>query len=169
MIYTILDAHEYFVFACNMPLGSMDMLECEMAGYTSSHKAIKAGIEASSYCKVGYNDKTNNVDFVFGVTADPSDPATGIPWLLRRDGFKITKSWLKQCRDSIFPEMESTYPILKNYVHKKNKQSIRWLRWLGFSFYDVEVTFPNGPDDIAPVYLFVKLGGYPICAPQQQQ
>jgi hypothetical protein len=153
-----------------MPLRPIDILECEMTGYQSSHLAIEAGIEASpAYCKVGYNNKTDNVDFVFGIAQDPDDPAIGIPWMLARDGFNITKSWLKHCRDVIFPEMEGVYPILKNYVHKDNAASIRWLRWLGFTFYEVEVTFPNGEDAVAPVYLFVKLGGNPICVRPQQQ
>lgn len=165
MKYSILDAHQYHVFACNMPLRPIDSLECEMAGYPSSHIAIAEGIQASpDYCKVGYNKETDNVDFVFGIARDDSDPAVGIPWLLARDGFKMTKSWLRICRDEVFPEMDNIFPILKNYVHKDNKDSIRWLKWLGFTFYPIEVTFPNGDDLIAPVYLFVKLGGNPLCA-----
>lgn len=168
--YQILDAHKYHVFACSMPLRPMDALECEMAGYPSSQTAIAEGIRNSpDYCKVGYNTETDDVDFVFGIARDIDNIAIGVPWMLAKDGFKITKSWLRHCRDVIFPEMNDTFPVLMNYVHKENKESIRWLKWLGFSFYDVDVTFPDGEDDIAPVYLFTKLGGIPICAPQQQQ
>ncbi len=84
MNYQILDAHKYHVFACSMPLRPIDALECEMAGYSSSHIAIEAGIKASpDYCKVGYNTKTDNVDFVFGIARYADNPAIGMPLMFK--------------------------------------------------------------------------------------
>lgn len=159
MKYSILDAHDYSVFACSLNLRSIDRVECEAAGYGSSYEAIEDGLNRSPYCKVGYNTKTDEVDFVFGVAVDPEVPSVGIPWMLATDKLKITKSWLKHCKEVIFPQMDDMYPVLQNYVHQDNHESIRWLKWLGFTFYDVEGI---------PFYIFTKLGGNPICVHPQQ-
>ena len=154
MNYSILDAHKYPVFACSLNLRAIDVLECEMSGFTSSHEALAQGLRMSPYCKVGYNKTTDNIDFVFGVAEYPDEPHIGVPWLLATDKFKITKSWLRHCRDVIFPKVNNRYPILQNYCHKENLATQRWLSWLGFSFYNVEGQ---------PYYLFTKLGGNAIC------
>ena len=152
-----------------MELRPMDVEECRLVGSTDGLESILRGVLASAdtYCKAGFNTKTGLPEFIFGV-ASTDEPTTGSPWLLATKDFKITKDWLKMCRNQIFPEMDKTFPILKNFVHKDNIESIQWLRWLGFSFYDVPVTFTEDQTEAVPMYLFVKLGGTPLCVNQYQ-
>ena len=148
----------------DMELRPIDIEECALVGSKDSLDSIMKGILASwdVYCKAGFNTKTGLPEFIFGVASTDS-PAIGSPWLLATKDFKITKDWLKMCRDLIFPQMDDTFPILKNFIHKENKESIQWLKWLGFSFYDVPVVFTEDQTEAVPMYLFVKLGGTSQC------
>jgi hypothetical protein len=153
-----------------MELREIDLIECALVGSKDSLDSIILGILNSglTYCKAGFNTITGLPEFIFGVAAT-DNPIMGSPWMLATEDFKITKDWLKMCKGEVFPEMEATFPILSNFVHKDNQESIQWLRWLGFSFYDVPVTFTDDQTEPVPMYLFTKLGGSPICVPQQQQ
>ena len=152
----------------DMQLRPMDLLECELVGSPDGTTSILTGILASSatYCKAGFNIKTGLPEFIFGVTPVDDQPAIGSPWMLATEDFKITKDWLRMCRDEIYPQMDKTFPILMNYVHKDNQESIRWLRWLGFSFHDVPVVFTKEQTEPVPMYLFTKIGGSPVCVTQ---
>jgi hypothetical protein len=153
----------------DMELRPLDLLECALVGATDdSTDIILHGILASGmvYCKAGFNLTTGLPEFIFGVSATDS-PDIGTPWLLGTTDFVITKEWLKMCKYKIFPQMDGTFPILKNYVHKDNVESIRWLKWLGFTFYDIPVIFTDEQTEPVPMYLFVKLGGTPLCVAQQ--
>jgi hypothetical protein len=43
----------------------------------------------------------------------------------------------------VIEEMLTICPRLYNMVHGRNKESIRWLKWLGFTIDD---PVPHGPD-----------------------
>ncbi len=63
---------------------------------------------------------------------------TGSPWMLGSDAFdefknKHKKHFYKACKKWVL-DMNSMYPLLCNYVDKRNDTSIQWLRHLGFSF-----------------------------------
>ena len=148
----------------NMKLRPMDIIECRLTGEPNTQMAIGKGLAVSEndYCKIGYNTITNRPDFVVGV-ANLGDPSTGVPWLLATSDLKITKDWLKACKNEVFPEVSKLYPILSNYVSKHNVEAIRWLRWLGFTIYDIPVSF-TADHQVADVFLFTKLGGRPLCA-----
>jgi len=152
----------------NMKLRPIDILECRMAGTSDTKKAIALGMHLSEdyYCKIGVNTITNEPEFVWGI-ASTGDPTLGVPWMLASNKFKITTDWLKRCKKEVLPEMNRTFPILRNFVHKNNTQSIAWLKWLGFSFYDIPVSFSVDGDQ-ADVLLFTKLGGDHLCVNQQQ-
>lgn len=146
--------------ALALKLRPIDVLECSITGHSDPFDAILHSIESSidTYCQAGINTETDEVDFIFGVAANPEDPTVGYPWLLANSNFRITADWLKQCKRDIFPIMSNTFPILKNFVHKDNKASIKWLSWLGFRFYNVPVTFDTKDPRPAPMLLFAKLG-----------
>ncbi len=57
----------------------------------------------------------------------------GVPWLLGTDlSKKVKKAFLNEIKDCL-RIMLKEYRFLINYVHPQNKQSIRWLKWLGFT------------------------------------
>lgn len=152
-----------------MELRPIDLLECELIGSPDGTTSIITGILGSGdvYCKAGFNTDTGLPEFIFGVAKVDGQVAVGSPWLLATEDFKITKDWLKMCKNEIFPEMEATFPVLMNYIHKDNTESIQWLKWLGFSFYDIPVVFTDDQVEPVPMYMFTKLGGTPVCVTQQ--
>jgi len=148
-----------------MQLRPMDLLECRMVGSPDSSTSILTGILGSSdiYCKAGFNTITGLPEFIFGVASVDGQPATGSPWLLATTDFKITRDWLRRCKEKFFPEAAAIFPILTNFVHKENREAIKWLRWLGFTFYDIPVVFTRHQTEPVPMYMFTKLGGTPVC------
>jgi hypothetical protein len=165
MNYTAVDINEapqYLIeLVANMELRPIDVLECELAGSPNPRIALLRAMQCSldTYCKIGVNTVTGLPEFIYGV-ASTDDVTIGAPWLLATEDFKITPDWLKACRREVFPEMNATFPILRNFIHKENRESIAWLKWLGFEFHDIPVTFREDGAP-APMYLFVKLGGSP--------
>jgi hypothetical protein len=57
----------------------------------------------------------------------------GVPWLLtgtpvdrcKRDFLRLTRAGVARMRHQ--------FPVLTNFVHAEYVQSVRWLRWLGFT------------------------------------
>jgi hypothetical protein len=65
----------------------------------------------------------------------------GTPWLLSANGvLRAQKSLLKTC-GPVIDRMLASYPRLINLVDERNTVSIRWLRWLGFTFDEAVIPF----------------------------
>lgn len=61
-------------------------------------------------------------------------PNIGIPWLLGTDELpKIAREFIPESRAWI-DRVHAHYDVLFNFVYAGNTTSIRWLKWLGFSF-----------------------------------
>lgn len=121
----------------NMQLRPLDVHECALAGQSMA-EAIKHAVDASEYLSAIVDATTLEPLAIYGVASDEDDESVGIPWLLAIPDFKMTKTWLKECKAEVFPEMQALYPTLRNYVYKGNRESILWLRWLGFSMHETE-------------------------------
>lgn len=68
----------------------------------------------------------------------------GIPWLLgTENALKYKRCFLTQV-PAVINEMLDICPRLFNYVHIKNKVSIRWLKRIGFTF---DEALPYGCDN----------------------
>jgi hypothetical protein len=70
-----------------------------------------------------------------GVGLEPN--GDGVPWFLRTNHFdswkqKNLRSFLRSTKSWI-EHMGETYPSMHNYVDVRNKESINWLKHLGFS------------------------------------
>lgn len=67
---------------------------------------------------------------------------SGIVWLLAtNEAMKHRREFLRLTHD-VLGEMLRICPRLCNFVHTKNRDSIRWLRWMGFI---IEDPMPYGP------------------------
>lgn len=55
----------------------------------------------------------------------------GVPWLLATDEFKKYPDFLKFFPHLYFLKMKQRFGYLYNYVHVKNKTSIKWLKMCG--------------------------------------
>lgn len=62
----------------------------------------------------------------------------GIPWMLGTDAaLKHKKRFFTEV-PNVIKEMLFLCSKLHNYVHCKNVESIKWLKWIGFKFCDPE-------------------------------
>ena len=121
----------------NMQLRPLDVHECALAGQSMA-EAIRHAVGTSEYLSAIVDTTTLEPLAIYGVASDEDDESTGIPWLLATEDFRMTKGWLKECKKEVFPEMQELYPYLQNYVYIGNRESILWLRWLGFKMYETE-------------------------------
>ena len=96
---------------------------------------------------------------MFGVGLDPEHKTHALPWLLGSDEIiKVQKSFLKESKIWV-DKITKEYDLLYNYVHIGNRVSIKWLKYLGFTFIRLIPEYGVGKK---PFYEFVK-----ICATQQ--
>lgn len=71
---------------------------------------------------------------IFGVTPLPEDSSIGIIWMLATKDFdKYAMPFAFRCK-KVVEQMIKNYEYVYNYIHDKNKLSVKWLKWLGFSF-----------------------------------
>ena len=70
---------------------------------------------------------------VFGLVIHDIMAGTGSPWMLGTDGaLKHRRQFLTET-PQVIEEMLRKCVKLVNHVHVKNRESVRWLRWLGFT------------------------------------
>lgn len=76
---------------------------------------------------------------MFGVT--PMGGTVGAPWLLGSDG--VLEHWREFVRRSgeEFARIRRPYTYLYNYCDARNELAMRWLRWLGFEFVELEPAY----------------------------
>ncbi|MEZ0575444.1 hypothetical protein ACQ0P8_15965 [Halodesulfovibrio aestuarii] len=90
---------------------------------------------------------------VIGVAPSIKSDCEGQPWMLGTDDIcSDTKAFLRWPLE-LLPLMHRVYPVLRNMVDARNKNSIQWLRRMGFTL--AQDTVPYGPFGI-PFYEFYK-------------
>jgi hypothetical protein len=57
----------------------------------------------------------------------------GCPWLLGTSEVERQARPFLRLSRAFLAEMRATYPELENHVDARNRTSLRWLRWLGFT------------------------------------
>lgn len=81
---------------------------------------------------------------LFGVVNEENK--IGIPWMVATDKFsgsKIERYFIKNCKKYIKYMFDlGGYEMLLNCVDVDHKQSIRWLRWCGFTMEDIVIHGP---------------------------
>jgi len=117
-----------------------DRQEIWAATLATPHEALDISLSFSTLAWTGLID---GVPFVmFGVAAASPWCRHGIPWLLSGPQIEIHRTAaLRLCRRYI-KEIAEQHPILANFVDARNRTSIRWLKWLGFT---VKPAIPYGP------------------------
>jgi hypothetical protein len=75
-------------------------------------------------------------EMMFGVGDLNILAGVGAPWLLGTDEVvRHQTAFLRGSRDWL-DQLLQRYSVLRNFVDDRNKVSIRWLKWLGFSLLD---------------------------------
>lgn len=108
-----------------------DVIEMSALG-TTPEKAMIDSLKRSDWALTAC---VNGVPVcMFGVAPRSVLLGEGVPWMLAANGLeRIQRQFLKTSRPAIDAMLKS-YPRLMNFVHAENRVTIRWLRWLGFSF-----------------------------------
>jgi hypothetical protein len=97
-------------------------------------QALMQSVAVSDMLWTGFN--TDAPICVFGVRTESFMEGIGIPWMLGTDEMSVCKRDIVLKSTVIVESMLTRYRRLHNYVDARNKASIRWLRWLGFTIYD---------------------------------
>lgn len=79
---------------------------------------------------------------IFGLPLVSQLPRVGVPWLLGTDDLNNVRLAFGRESREIVEGWKSEVDQMVNYVDSRNKASISWLEWLGFSVDDPE---PHGP------------------------
>lgn len=71
---------------------------------------------------------------IFGVVdSHETIPRVGYVWMLGTNKIKdIRGQFLRKCKEQLI-QQEEPYEVLTNFVDKRNKVHIKWLRWMGFT------------------------------------
>ena len=105
--------------------------------YATSGQSPKTALLSSVMCtdQLVCYFATEELLGIGGVGLEPD--GNGIPWFLRTNYFhswkqKNLRSFLRSTKSWI-EHMGEIYPAMYNYVDARNKESINWLKHLGFS------------------------------------
>lgn len=136
-VYIVADATMEDMDELQSSMRSQDIDEV-MAAVGNIDKALRLSLLGSLLCKSVRCD--DGLVCVYGVAAIDIAGGIGMPWMLGTtllDG-KHKRAVLQIGRECLSTMSELFPERLENHVDVRNVKSIRWLRWLGFSFCDPE-------------------------------
>lgn len=115
-------------------LRDIDRREVAAVTGRSVKAAIISGSRMSDYCRVGCAD---GVPFcIYGVRRMSATSDSGIIWMLATDDLpKHAIKFGRECGNEV-RKMLDGFKLVENWCHADNKITIRWLKWLGFTFKD---------------------------------
>lgn len=122
-------------------LREADVQEVYAASHLDPLTALRRSLVVSRNPKIGTADGL--ACCIFGVAAPSVLSETGVPWLLATPEItQHARAFLRMSHDYV-ASMRADYEVLRNMVDARNKDAIKWLRWLGFR---IDPAIPFGPD-----------------------
>lgn len=108
-----------------------DRDEIAAASGKTPAQALAFSLRKSSIARTALVDGVPEV--MFGVGDINILAGVGAPWLLGTDA--VERHYVAFLRGSVDwrDQLLARYPTLKNFVDARNRASVRWLRWLGFT------------------------------------
>lgn len=129
--------------ALTLALRKADREEVEALTGRNPREVLVESVKVSQKAWAGLAD--DRLVCLFGVAPLSLTGVTGIPWLVGSDDIcTYSRQFLRRNRAYV-REMLADFPVLRNVVDQRNTVSIRWLRWLGFSFGE---PLPMGPRNL---------------------
>lgn len=116
-------------------LRQADMDELAAGGRESPAEVLHYGLKFSEPCVTVFDDADPRELAVamFGVVPSGT-PDVGFIWLLGSDQLSSQKlRFLRRCPEWV-ERFHRRFPVLMNYVDKRNTLHLSWLAWLGFTF-----------------------------------
>lgn len=94
------------------------------------------------------------IEAVFGLGENVSPPF-GIPWFLASNKVNLfSYTFAKESKKFVDKVLPLYYPTMCNLVYANNKDSIKWLKWLGFTVEEDNPIHLKNPDN--PFYKFYR-------------
>lgn len=114
-------------------LRSVDMKELGAAVQCLPEEDVLNGYENSTrkWMIIQYEDNLFIPIALFGIQAHGR---VGIPWMVATDGLKKISKFIMKHVMEYLDIMKETYDILVNFVDVRNRDSIKWLKRIGFKF-----------------------------------
>jgi len=110
-----------------------DVREIQATSGSRPIDALARCIEQSEHCWTGLIG--GRVVFVGGVSPMRLGGRRS-PWLLGSEELeRHPAAFLRYCVEKM-PQVRAAYPWLENYVDARAVNTIRWLKWLGFTVHD---------------------------------
>ena len=120
-----------------------DRAEVWASGHYPPSEAVLGGWERSDYSSVAV-DEDGVPLVVLGLGTRDLLSGIGVVWLLGTDeALKYRREFIKQA-NPLLNELLDICPLLYNLAPGKNKNSIRWLKRLGFTVKHPEPHCPDG-------------------------
>lgn len=105
-------------------------------------ESMMIGWGLSDFSTVAINDNGEPLVMIGLVKRDILS-GSGVVWMLGVNrAMNHKKEFFRQTKP-VIDEMLTICPRLCNMVHGKNKSSVQWLKWLGFT---IDEPIPHGPD-----------------------
>lgn len=133
---------EELLFAIADNMRDADRIEVMASHGHSPVEALLMGWSLSAFSTVAVYDGIPVV--AFGLVITSVLTGAGTPWMLASKDVKKCRSELLKKTPSVIDSMLVICPKLSNHVHADNRQSVRWLKWLGFTIDDPEPIGING-------------------------
>lgn len=128
-----------------------DRAECEAVSPGAVLPTLKLILGSSP--KVAMWDSGAGLVMAFGCTP-AADPLIGYPWVLATDNLRGREKVLMQYAPGVIDWFHESHPLLVNAKDASAKRHIRWLRRLGFTFFN---TTENYGGSGRPFHLFARI------------
>ncbi len=141
MTYTVVPTELSHIEELSHTMRSADVRECWAANHYAPYDALKHSLYHTNRPLTGlYN---GSVMCIWGVGKITHLSKEGIPWMLTSNLVDTHYREFLMRGKSLIIDMKKEAVILLNMVDARNRKSIRWLKWLGFTVHD---PVPFGPD-----------------------
>lgn len=115
-------------------LRASDLAECQAYGDRDIRGGIQSSVARSLLCWTGLAD--GEVGSIMGCAPISVVSGVGSPWMLGTPLLDKHSRILVRRTPEYIAQMLIAFPHLMNFVHARNKTSVRWLRALGFTLHD---------------------------------
>jgi hypothetical protein len=115
-------------------------------------KALQFSFLLSEECNTIISDKQDIIG-MFGVNNMGN---IGVPWMLASDGLyepSTARKFIKESKEWV-NNTQGKYSVLVNYVAKDNHKTLKWLKFLGFTFINLHKKYGVNPQ---PFYEFIRI------------
>lgn len=127
----ILPAERAHAIAMAPHLRPADAAEVYASSGRTAEQALRTSLALSTHAWTAFVDGAPAC--MWGVGPLSLVLGRGCPWLLGTCQVERQARTFLRLSRAFLAELRATYPELENHVDARNRVSLRWLRWLGFS------------------------------------